>query len=220
MSNRRENKRRDSSSDEEEPRRPKQGYKVTKSGTAGTATVAKGRNRLRAVLSLVADMSAGNRKTNFMEAVNALTEEYDEVILAYVGKRDALREANSSLDEMRDAAQNLEATEAEVATLRATVTKLLEKRAGCGCASGKANNTAGRCTGACGCAKLDVQCNDKCGCGEFCTRPGDKKSNVNNIVNRRHRGILRGVRRSGAGASAAAAAPREDDYEDEDEDEE
>ncbi len=182
---------------------PKHGNKVTKTGTAGTANVAKGRDAMRAMRRLVDAMHSGERKDNFMEAVNALTEQYDEVILSYVAKRDGLRLANETMEQMSEAVADLRDEAGEQMEL---LKKLLKQRPGCGCGAGKATNTAGRCTGTCGCARMNLQCNDKCGCGEFCTRPGDKKSNADNIANRRQRGILRFGAAQGAGASAAAAA--------------
>ncbi len=215
MSASKASKRGDSSSsdEEEQARRLQHGGKVTRSGTAGTAKVAQGRDAVRGILDAVDEMRDSNTKDKMMEAVDALSKQFDQVILAYVSKRDALQGANETVEKMQEALETAGQTEEQ---LREQMKKLASGHHGCGCKQGSDTSIAGRCV-ACGCARAGVQCSDKCSCSKFCQRPGNKSASMAEaVVVKRHKGILK-VRH--ASASAAAAAP-ESGSEDESEEEE
>lgn len=187
-----------------------------KKSTEGTKTVAKGADSLAALRALIKKMPAGSKERNdMMTALNALTKEYDNVIVAYVGKRKGLVEANKLLEQVQEQLEKAGQTEAE---LRKEIKKLTGMRSGCGCGKGTKTSVAGRCFG-CGCAKAGMDCTDKCGCGIYCSRPGNKSdvAEADKALEARYRKIIQKRRaeenRQAPRASAAAADPSDDEEE-------
>ncbi len=160
---------------------------VTKAGTAGTKRAAVAGDAITKLAVVIDKMKAGGRKNDIINAFNKVCIGYDQVILSYVGKRDALKSANDVIATLRDTVATMEKGAAE------TVEKVLAQRRGCSCrVATQAGSMAGRCV-TCACAKANAKCSKVlygCRCGDDCTRRESKQKEVDSIVKKRF-GIMK-----------------------------
>jgi hypothetical protein len=174
---------------------------VSKSGTSGSRKAALARDAIDELGEQIIALKVGSRKEKLLKTYIQLVERYDQVIGAYVEKRDALADANMRADLLTE---NVMAKDVEREFLRAKVTALNKKRRGCGCTAG------GRCDTTCGCHQAGLQCSNRCTCGGLCSRPGDKLI-ADSIVDERLASILKragkpSVRFSAEASSSSAPA--------------
>ena len=160
---------------------------VTKSGTAGTKRAAVAGDAITKLAVVIDKMKASSRKNDLINAFNKVSIGYDQVIISYVGKREALKSANNVIVALRDSLETMEKGSADA------LEKVLSQRRGCRCHIAKDKGSrAGRCE-TCACARANLKCNKElyaCSCGPDCTRPEDKQKEVDRIVKKRV-GILK-----------------------------
>ncbi len=160
---------------------------VSKMGTNGTKRTAVTGDAITKLAIIIDKMKAGGRKNDIINAFNKVCTGYDQVILSYVGKREALKSANDVIATLRDSVATMEKGAAE------TVAKVLAQRRGCSCRVAVApGSMAGRCV-TCACAKANVKCSKilyACRCGEDCTRRESRQKEVDSVIKKRF-GILK-----------------------------
>ena len=174
---------------------------VSKSGTSGSRKAALARDAIDELGEQIIALKVGSRKEKLLKTYIQLVERYDQVIGAYVEKRDALADANMRTDSLYE---TIAAKDVEREFILEKVTALNKKRRGCGCTAG------GRCDTTCGCHQAGLQCSNRCTCGELCSRPGDKLI-ADSIVDERLASILKRAGkpsvRFSAEASSSSSAP-------------
>jgi hypothetical protein len=160
---------------------------VTKSGSKGTRITAVTGDVLGKLAIAIETLNPGSRKNNIINTFNKLCTGYDQVIVSYVAKRDALVSANKVIETLRDTVGSLEKNSAEA------VEKVLATRRGCSCRIAlQAGSMAGRCV-TCTCAKANVKCSKVlygCRCGDDCTRRESEEKEAEGVVKKRM-GILK-----------------------------
>jgi hypothetical protein len=160
---------------------------VTKSGSKGTRLTAVTGDVLGKLAIAIETLNPGSRKNNIINTFNKLCTGYDQVIVSYVAKRDALVSANKVIETLRDTVGSLEKNSAEA------VEKVLATRRGCSCRIAvQAGSMAGRCV-TCTCAKANVKCSKVlygCRCGDDCTRRESEEKEAEGVVKKRM-GILK-----------------------------
>lgn len=196
-------------------------------GTSGSKTAARG---AKAVQELRESLKKG-RVAAALRAHNQLTEEYDHLIVAYVGKRDALAESNTTIEAAQRAQRKAEvarvaavaaaeANEVEAAqkTLEAEVartkqlaaeqraTSLISTHRGCTC---RADNN--QCTGTCGCSGrnrgLVFPCSRRCSCDpDRCQNRDPLEKSVSIAESKIDKRVKDIIKASPAAALAALAA--------------
>jgi hypothetical protein len=176
------------SSRREPPIRDLENRISTKSGTAGSASVAEGRDAAMVLAEEIEELPKGKEKNNVIIAFNTMALHYDSVIKHYIAKRNALREADDVIEGLRG---HVDALSSMATEDRAKMNALIATRRGCGC-----KKQGGQCTGGCGCSGTKgvvVPCGSHCSC------------DPSRCQNRTIRSSL-SASSSGAAASAAAAS--------------
>lgn len=132
--------------------------KVSKGGTEGNAAAARTRDAVRELAESLHTIPAGSAKNDAINDFNKLVRQYDAVIVHYVSKSRALRNADDTIVQLQDSMIQLRDQTEET---RQQLEGLMANRRGCGCRARGA-----QCTGTCGCSREGrvVACGSHCSC--------------------------------------------------------